>query len=349
MEEGDRGGPTITTSETKEEKVLPTLNELSMKEALSDRDEGGLEMASNALPENLPSYKKSFTSSTPNCEEGYCGRINNRIKHNRTSSVGSIETENEQETILAKAHELFTKAKVADRDGVWEEAMKSYRSASKRFIQRLKYEKTDEKKHDIHEFIITCIERSDVLEYLIKEESELENYSGGIGSASTNESSADNDDDEKKRLRKSLESAIIEKKPNVKWDDIAGLTAAKRALQQAIIFPKRFPQLNVEYHKGILLYGPPGTGKTHLARAVATEVDSPFYSISSSDLLSKWQGESEQKVRELFNMAREEKGVIFFDEIDALCSSRTEGISMKASLHCSGGGAPDVYWVVRHF
>jgi hypothetical protein len=69
------------------------------------------------------------------------------------------------------------------------------------------------KKHDIHEFMITCIERSDALEYLIKEESELENYSGGNGSASTNESSADNDDDEKKRLRKSLESAIIEKSP----------------------------------------------------------------------------------------------------------------------------------------
>jgi hypothetical protein len=114
--DGDRAGSRLTTSESKKEKVLPAANEISMTVAIADRD-GGLEMASNALPEKLSLSGKSFTSSTSNYEEVYCGRINNRMKHNRTSSVGTIEAENEEETILVRADELFTKAKVADRSG----------------------------------------------------------------------------------------------------------------------------------------------------------------------------------------------------------------------------------------
>ena len=93
------------------------------------------------------------------------------------------------------------------------------------------------------------------------------------------------------------EGAIVSVKPNVRWDDVAGLEAAKAALQEAVVLPLRFPNLFVGERRpwrGILLYGPPGTGKSHLAKAVATEVDATFFSISSSDLVSKWVGESEQ-------------------------------------------------------
>lgn len=128
--------------------------------------------------------------------------------------------------------------------------------------------------------------------------------------------------------------AILEEKPNVKWDDVAGLNAAKEALKEAVILPVKYPQFFTGKRKpwnGILLYGPPGTGKSYLAKAIATEADSTFFSVSSSDLVSKWMGESEKLVSSLFALAREKApSIIFIDEIDALCSSRGEGESEAA-------------------
>ena len=121
---------------------------------------------------------------------------------------------------------------------------------------------------------------------------------------------------------------MVAAKPNVSWDDVAGLETAKEALKEAVILPIKFPHLfrNIDPWKGILLYGPPGTGKSFLAKAVATEADACFFSVSSSDLVSKWLGESEKLVRNLFEMARERKpSIIFIDEVDSLCSSREGG------------------------
>ncbi|XP_075943513.1 vacuolar protein sorting-associated protein 4B-like [Anarhichas minor] len=124
-----------------------------------------------------------------------------------------------------------------------------------------------------------------------------------------------------------LDSAIVMEKPNIKWDDVAGLEGAKEALKEAVILPIKFPHLFKG--RGILLFGPPGTGKTYLAKAVAavaTEANnSTCFSISSSDLVSKWLGESEKLVKSLFTLAREHKpSIIFIDEIDCLCGSRNE-------------------------
>lgn len=139
------------------------------------------------------------------------------------------------------------------------------------------------------------------------------------------------DDADSKKLRGALSSAILSETPNVRWEDVAGLEAAKETLKESVILPLRFPKMFTGRRKpwlGILLYGPPGTGKSYLAKAVATEAKSTFFSVSSSDLISKWMGESEKLVKQLFTMARENKpAIIFIDEIDSLCGARGEGES----------------------
>lgn len=149
------------------------------------------------------------------------------------------------------------------------------------------------------------------------------------------DSDSDGDDPEKKKLQGKLEGAIVVEKPHVKWSDVAGLEGAKEALKEAVILPIKFPHLFTGKRvpwKGILLFGPPGTGKSYLAKAVATEANnSTFFSVSSSDLVSKWLGESEKLVRNLFELARAHKpSIIFIDEVDSLCSSRSENESESA-------------------
>ena len=142
-------------------------------------------------------------------------------------------------------------------------------------------------------------------------------------------SGADSEDPEKKKMMSKIDAAIVIEKPDVAWSDVAGLEVAKEALKEAVIMPVRFPHMFRGKRKpwrGILLYGPPGTGKSYLAKAVATEANnSTFFSVSSADLMSKWQGESENMVKSLFEKAREHKpSIIFIDEVDSLVSARSD-------------------------
>ena len=118
--------------------------------------------------------------------------------------------------------------------------------------------------------------------------------------------------------------------PDVKWADLGGLDGTKRELQEAVEWPLKFPDLysaiGYTMPKGILLYGASGTGKTMLAKAVATESEANFISVRGPELLSKWVGESERGVREVFRRARQAAPcIIFFDEIDALAPTRGMG------------------------
>ena len=122
----------------------------------------------------------------------------------------------------------------------------------------------------------------------------------------------------------------MEESLGVKWSDVAGLESAKAVLKEAVVLPLRFPQLFVGKRrpwKAILMFGPPGTGKSFLAKAVATEAGaSTFYSVSCSDMVSKYLGESERLVRSLFELARASApSIIFIDEIDSLFGERQDG------------------------
>ncbi|XP_042888578.1 suppressor protein of bem1/bed5 double mutants-like isoform X2 [Penaeus japonicus] len=112
-------------------------------------------------------------------------------------------------------------------------------------------------------------------------------------------------------------------------EDIAGLHEVKQILREAVVMPLQYPQLFQDGAKPwtrLLLYGPPGTGKTVLARALASELQCPFYCVSSANLLSSWVGESEKLIRELFHQAQSQSGqcVVFIDEIDSLCRIRSQ-------------------------
>ena len=133
-----------------------------------------------------------------------------------------------------------------------------------------------------------------------------------------------------KRVNPSAMREVMVQVPDVRWDDVGGLDEAQAKLKEGIELPLKNPdafrRLGIRPAKGFLLYGPPGTGKTLLAKAVARESEANFISIKSSDLLSKWYGESEQQIARLFARARQvAPTIIFIDEIDSLAPARGRG------------------------
>ncbi|KZX11282.1 ATP-dependent zinc metalloprotease FtsH [Methanobrevibacter oralis] len=131
-----------------------------------------------------------------------------------------------------------------------------------------------------------------------------------------------------KEIQPSALREVLVQIPNIKWDDVGGLNEVKQGLKEAVEWPLKHPEtfkrLGVRPPKGTLLYGIPGTGKTLLAKAVASESEANFISVKGPELLSKWVGESEKGVREIFRKAKQASPtVIFFDEIDAIAGARS--------------------------
>src|SRR5688572_8296792 len=127
----------------------------------------------------------------------------------------------------------------------------------------------------------------------------------------------------------SADQWIVKEKPNLKFDDVAGLDNVKEDIRLKMVYPFQHPELAKKFGirggGGVLLYGPPGTGKTMLAKATAGEIEATFFRVSPAEMLSKWVGEAEQNIKKLFDAAAAEKrSVIFIDEIEALVPARRD-------------------------
>lgn len=140
-----------------------------------------------------------------------------------------------------------------------------------------------------------------------------------------------------KEMEPSAMREVFVEVPDVKWEDIGGLSSIKQELQEAVEWPLKyqgvFAYADAMPPKGILLYGPPGTGKTLMAKAAANESEANFISIKGPELLSKWVGESEKGVREVFRKARQAAPcIIFFDEVDAIAPRRGGGLGADSHV-----------------
>ncbi len=124
-----------------------------------------------------------------------------------------------------------------------------------------------------------------------------------------------------------MEEILVPFKSTITWDEIIGLEHAKKTIRQSIVYPTKRPDLfPLGFPRAILLYGPPGCGKTSIAAALSNEIDAEFYPVDATMIMSKWLGESEKKVAQIFNYlrerARERPVILYIDEVDSLLSAR---------------------------
>lgn len=205
-----------------------------------------------------------------------------------------------------------------DRAGRSREAVPYYMTAAENLQRLIKFTKDENVKKLYYDRAKEYLNRIDA----------IQQNKGRISSGGDDKKSKGKDGEDGE-LSGEISGAIVREKPNVKWDDVANLVEAKKALRESVILPMARPDLFTGARrpwKGILLFGPPGNGKTYLAKAVASEVDATFFSVSAANLISKWLGESEKLVRELYEQARKEApSIIFFDEVDSLASARGQG------------------------
>ena len=236
---------------------------------------------------------------------------------------------------LKRANDCFILANTLDEKGTTEAARKEYTRAINYYDIAIKLEPTESRKADIASKRTACHEK---LKECAKKQPPQ--------SSSDDEDDSDDDRGEKNRHEKTKTDDQYSKfkadimnamstPTDITFDSVAGLEDAKRIFRQTFVFPEKFPSYyenGAQRWKSMLLYGPPGTGKTRLAKAAACENKKNFFSISSSDLISKYVGESEKYIKALFLAAAENAPcIVFVDEIDSMVTTRSDSDSDSAS------------------
>ena len=222
-----------------------------------------------------------------------------------------------------------------DRAKKYNEAIAKYTRAAEILLEFMKFNKNPNLKQLCNTKITEYVSRAKQLrdrKKKVRVGGPSSKSLGKDGSSSEDGDSADGEEElteEEIEMEKSISGTILLEKPDVSWEDIAGLPEPKQALREAVVLPVLRPELFTGARKpwtGILLFGPPGTGKTMLAKAAANEIDCTFMVADSASMTSKWMGESEKLAKTLFSVARmKAPTLIFFDEIDSLATKRGSG------------------------
>jgi vacuolar protein-sorting-associated protein 4 len=251
------------------------------------------------------------------------------LKKKRAAAVAVAMTA--PSTFCDKGRDFIAKAIEADEKKDYPTAKKHYITALDYFATYLTYEKNKKASDVVRSILPSYLARAESITKFLNENP---NYPPKGGATTAQDHSPGPNGSPATGSSAKPISAFTAEKCNISWDDVSGLPQAKAYIRQAAIIPLQMPHLFkvggiLEPWKGILLFGPPGTGKTFLAKAVSTEAQATFLSVSASDIFTKWVGESESQIKNLFQQARNCDGpcIIFFDEIDALCRSRTDSDS----------------------
>ena len=224
---------------------------------------------------------------------------------------------------------LYDKATIAKKEGNLESAKKQYKLAGLSLFS-LALKADDEVKAIMVERAEEVISYADSLSTVDSQAHSKKDSSSSEPPKKTTKSKPEKVDDEETAFTPSEVS-------DMSFDDVAGLYEVKETIRKRVIFPREHPDVyrkfRIDVGGGVLMYGPPGTGKTMIAKAIASEVGAKFFSIKSSDLLSKWYGEAEKNIGALFEQVRKEKvAVIFFDEFDSLAPNRSSGSSVMSRV-----------------
>lgn len=208
-----------------------------------------------------------------------------------------------------------------DKMGQKKEAGQLYQEAAQSLIEFMKFNKNAKLQSLCQEKANSYIKRAKELINVKKKIT-----SDGKESKDNKDKDGEEMDEDQKKLHDMIQGTIMTEKPDVKWDQIAGMDEAIQAIREAVILPMKHPDLFTGARKpwrGILLYGPPGCGKTLLAKAAATEVEATFFAADSASLTSKYLGESEKLIKALFKLAAiEAPSLVFLDEIDSMATKR---------------------------